>query len=101
MGEVSVEAMQSIELKVGSSTIRIDQTGVSISGTLINISGDASVSIDAPMTSVSGDATVSIQGGMVEINAGVALAKLHGPVVAESVICSSLPTFSVPVVSDQ
>ena len=68
MGEVSVEAMQSIELKVGSSTVRIDQTGVTISGTLINISGDASVSVDAPMTSVSGDATVSIQGGMVEIN---------------------------------
>jgi len=68
MGEVSVEAMQSIELKVGSSTVRIDQTGISISGTLINISGEASVSIDAPMTSVSGDAMVSIQGGIVEIN---------------------------------
>jgi type VI secretion system secreted protein VgrG len=68
MGKATVTAMQSIELIVGSSKVRIDQTGVSISGTLIDISGDASVSVGAPMVSVSGDATVSIDGGMVEIN---------------------------------
>ena len=68
MGKATVTAMQLIELKVGSSTVRIDQTGVSISGTLIKINGDAMVSVEAPMTKVSGDANVTIQGGMVEIN---------------------------------
>jgi type VI secretion system secreted protein VgrG len=67
-GKATVTAMQSIELIVGSSKVRIDQNGVSITGTLINISGTANVSVDAPMTSVSGDATMTIQGGLVEIN---------------------------------
>jgi len=68
MGKATITAMQSIELKVGSSKIRIDQNGVSITGLVINVSGDATVSIDAPMTSISGDATMTIKGGLVEIN---------------------------------
>jgi len=67
-GKATITAMQSIELKVGSSSILIDQTGITITGTLISISGNASVSVDAPMTSVSGDANLSLQGGLVEIN---------------------------------
>jgi type VI secretion system secreted protein VgrG len=68
MGKATVTAMQSIELTVGSNSIRIDQTGITIKGILISVSGDASVSVDAPMTSVSGDATMTITGGLVEIN---------------------------------
>ena len=67
-GKATVTAMQSIELTVGSNSIRIDQTGVTINGLLISVNGTASVSIGAPMTSVSGDATVTISGGLVEIN---------------------------------
>jgi type VI secretion system secreted protein VgrG len=67
-GKATVTAMQSIELKVGSSSIRIDQNGITIKGLLISIEGSGSVSVDAPMTSVSGDATVTIKGGLVEIN---------------------------------
>jgi type VI secretion system secreted protein VgrG len=67
-GKATVTAMQSIELTVGSNSIRIDQTGVTINGLLISVNGTGSVSIGAPMTSVSGDATVSITGGLVEIN---------------------------------
>jgi type VI secretion system secreted protein VgrG len=68
MGKATVTAMQSIELTVGSNSIRIDQTGITIKGILISVSGEASVSVDAPMTSVSGDATMTITGGLVEIN---------------------------------
>lgn len=68
MGKATITALRSIELKVGSSRILIDQNGVSISGLLIKITGDASVSIDAPMTSATGDATMTIKGGLVEIN---------------------------------
>ncbi|HEX4366307.1 MAG TPA: type VI secretion system tip protein TssI/VgrG [Rhodopila sp.] len=67
-GKATVTAMQSIELTVGSNSIRIDQTGVTINGMLISVNGTASISLDAPMTSVSGDATVTITGGLVEIN---------------------------------
>jgi type VI secretion system secreted protein VgrG len=68
MGKAVVTAMQSIELRVGNSSIVIDQSGVTINGMVISVNGDASVSVGAPMTSVSGDATVTIQGGLVEIN---------------------------------
>ena len=68
MGKAVVTALQSIELRVGESSIVIDQSGVTINGMLISINGDASVSVGAPMTSVSGEATVTIQGGLVEIN---------------------------------
>jgi type VI secretion system secreted protein VgrG len=68
LGKATVTAMQSIELKVGSNSIRIDQSGITITGLVVSISGDASVSVDAPMTSVSGDAMVTIKGGLVEIN---------------------------------
>ena len=68
LGNASVTAMQSIELRVGSSLIRIDQTGITISGTMIQINGSAMTDIQAPMVSVSGDASTVINGGMVEIN---------------------------------
>jgi type VI secretion system secreted protein VgrG len=67
-GKATITAMQSIELIVGSSSIRIDQNGVTVKGMLINVDADASVSIDAPMVSVSGDATTTITGGLVKIN---------------------------------
>jgi type VI secretion system secreted protein VgrG len=67
-GKATVTAMQSIELTVGSNSIRIDQTGITLNGIIISVMGVASVSIDAPMTSLSGDATVAITGGLVEIN---------------------------------
>jgi type VI secretion system secreted protein VgrG len=68
LGKATVTAMQSIELIVGSSKIRIDQNGVSISGNVISVSGGTSVSIGAPTTSISGDETMTIHGGVVEIN---------------------------------
>jgi len=67
-GKATITAMQSIELKVGSSSILIDQTGITISGTLISINGTASLSAGAPLVSVNADANLSLQGGLVEIN---------------------------------
>ncbi len=68
LGKITVTALQSIELTVGSSKVRIDQSGVSISGMAITITGDGSVAVDAPLITITADATVAIQGGMVEIN---------------------------------
>jgi len=53
MGSQTTEAMQSITLKVGPSSIVIDPTGVTIKGSMIQIEGDA---------------TLTLQGGMIMIN---------------------------------
>jgi type VI secretion system secreted protein VgrG len=60
-GSASTEAMQSITLKVGSSSVTIDQTGVTIKGMKITIDGSL-------QTQVQGGAMVQVKGGIVQIN---------------------------------
>jgi type VI secretion system secreted protein VgrG len=67
-GKISVEAMQGIELKCGSNSVVLDQTGITIKGLKIALTGDMQVDIKGAMTTVNGDATVTIKGGMVMIN---------------------------------
>ena len=68
LGTVTIEAMQSITLKVGQSSIVIDQMGVQIKGMKIGL--DAKLQLDAKglMTNVKGDAMVMIKGGITMIN---------------------------------
>jgi type VI secretion system secreted protein VgrG len=61
MGASSTTAMQYIELKVGENSIVIDQTGVTIKGTMITIEGQA-------ITQVKGDGLLILKGGLVMIN---------------------------------
>ncbi len=61
LGKIESEAMQSIELKVGGSSIKIDQMGVTIKGMMIQIEGDL-------MTQVKGDAMLTLKGGITMIN---------------------------------
>jgi type VI secretion system secreted protein VgrG len=68
LGKQEVEAMQSIELKVGSSSIKIDQTGVTIKGTLVKIEGTAMLEGKSPMTTVKGDGMLTLKGGVTMIN---------------------------------
>lgn len=68
LGKSTTEAMQSIELKVGQSSIRIDQMGVTIKGMMIKIEGQAMVQIKAPMTQVNGDGMLILKGGITLIN---------------------------------
>jgi len=67
LGKSSTEAMQSIELKVGANSIKIDQTGVTISGIMVKIEGQAMTQVKAPMTQVSGDAMLTLKGGITMI----------------------------------
>lgn len=67
-GKSETEAMQSILLKVGESSILIDNSGVTIKGMQIKIEGSAMIESKAPMNTLKGDATVTIKGGMVFIN---------------------------------
>ena len=68
MGKITTEAAQSIELKVGGSSIKIDPTSITLKAAMITIKGDASVDVKAPMTTVKGDATLILKGGMTMIN---------------------------------
>ncbi len=67
-GQSTVEAMQSITLKVGSSSIVIDQKGVTIKGMMISIEGTAKLDAKSPMTTVNGDGMLTLKGGVTMIN---------------------------------
>lgn len=60
--------MQSIEMKVGESSIKVDQTGVTIKGLMVKIEGTAKAEMKAPMTTVTGDAMLTAKGGITMIN---------------------------------
>ncbi len=68
LGKIAEEAMQAIELKVGQSSIKIDQTGVTIKGMMISIEGQIKTDIKGTMTTVAGDAMLTVKGGVVMIN---------------------------------
>jgi type VI secretion system secreted protein VgrG len=68
LGKSETEALQSIELKVGQSSIKLDQTGVTIQGMLISIEGQVQTEVKGLMTTVKGDAMLTAKGGITMIN---------------------------------
>jgi type VI secretion system secreted protein VgrG len=67
MGQVTIEAMQGIELKVGMNSIKIDMEGVTISGMMISVSGQVQTQVSGLMTQVSGSAMTQISGAITMI----------------------------------
>ena len=68
LGKSETEAMQSITLKVGANSIKIDQMGITLDGIMINFKGQAMIKSQAPMQQMNGDAVVMIKGGITMIN---------------------------------
>jgi type VI secretion system secreted protein VgrG len=68
LGKISEEAMQSIELKVGQSSILINQMGVTIKGMMISIEGQIQVQVKGVMVQVNADAMLILKGGITMIN---------------------------------
>jgi type VI secretion system secreted protein VgrG len=68
LGSSSTEAMQSIELKVGQSSVKVDQMGVTISGMMIKIEGQVQTQVKGLMTQINGDGMLQMQGGITMIN---------------------------------
>jgi type VI secretion system secreted protein VgrG len=68
LGKQDVEAMQSIELKVGQSSVKLDQMGVTIKGMMIKVEGQIMVDVKGLMTTVKGDAMLVLKGGITMIN---------------------------------
>jgi type VI secretion system secreted protein VgrG len=68
LGKVTVTAMQEIMLKVGGNSIKIDQSGITIKGIMVNIQGTATADIKSPLTTVKADAVLTLSGGVTMIN---------------------------------
>ncbi|MDB5512259.1 MAG: type secretion system Vgr family protein [Enterovirga sp.] len=68
LGKVEIEAMQSIELKVGQSSVKLDQMGVTVKGMMIKIEGQMMTEMKGLMTDVKGTAMLTVTGGIVMIN---------------------------------
>lgn len=68
LGKVTEEAMKAIELKVGQSSVKIDQSGVTIKGMTIKIQGQVKTEVKGTMTDVKGDAMLTVKGGVTMIN---------------------------------
>lgn len=73
-GKITYEAAQSIEFKVGGSTIQMDPGSITLKSPTIKVEGQGQVEITAPQTKVEGKAMVEVKGAM---------AKLEGQGMAE------------------
>lgn len=67
-GKNTTEAAQSILLKVGGSSIKIEPAAITLKSVQINIQGDASLDLKAPMTSCEGSGMLTLKGGLTQIN---------------------------------
>lgn len=68
LGKSEHQALQSIELKVGQSSVKLDQMGVTIKGMMINIEGTLQVQVKGLITQVNADAVLVCKGGITMIN---------------------------------
>jgi type VI secretion system secreted protein VgrG len=68
MGKSETEAMQSIELKVGQNSVKIDQQGVTISALKVAITGQTQAEFGGLMTTVKADGILTVQGSLTKIN---------------------------------
>ena len=66
-GNITVEALQKIELKVGQNSLVIDQKGVTIKGMMIAVEGTVKTDVKGLMTSVAGTAMLDVKGALVKI----------------------------------
>jgi type VI secretion system secreted protein VgrG len=67
-GTSSLEAAQSITLKVGSSSIKIEPGSITLQASAIKLQGQAQIQAQASIIQVNADGTLKLQGGVVNIN---------------------------------
>lgn len=68
LGKIEMTAKVEILLTVGGSSIKIDNSGVTIKGPMIKIEGSGMVEAKSPMTTVKGDGMLTLKGGLTLIN---------------------------------
>lgn len=67
-GKAVIEAKQSIELKVGQSSVLIGPSGITLKGPMIKLQGQNAVQVKGSIAQIEGSGTVKIKGGLVGIN---------------------------------
>lgn len=67
LGKSSTEAMQSIVLKVGQSSLTVDNMGVTIKGMVIKVEGEIMTEVKGVITKLSADALLQVKGGITMI----------------------------------
>jgi type VI secretion system secreted protein VgrG len=67
-GMITIEAGQKIQLKVGGSSITIDNTGITIKAPQVTVKADGKIEVDAPLTKVSGSGMLTLKGGITMIH---------------------------------
>lgn len=77
---LTLESMQSIELKVGGNKITLSTSGISINGTMIKIEGSGSAEMKAAMVKVEGSGTVEMKGAMATIS-GSGMTQVSGGII--------------------
>jgi type VI secretion system secreted protein VgrG len=68
LGQVTVEAMQSITLKVGQSTVTLDPSGVTIKGLTLQFEGTATAALKAPITQINASGMMKATAGIMMLN---------------------------------
>ena len=68
LGKITYEAMQSIEFKVGTNSIKIDQMGVTINGMMVKIEAKTMAEFKGLTTKVESQIMTEVKGTMVQVN---------------------------------
>lgn len=68
MGASSTEALQSIELKVGGSSIKVDPTGVTIKGMMVKLEGSMLFEAKGLLAKMEASGMLKLQGSITMIN---------------------------------
>lgn len=66
-GRITIEALQSITLKVGQSSITIDQNGITIRGLLIDVEGALQTGVKGLRTEIKAAGLLQMGGGLTMI----------------------------------
>jgi type VI secretion system secreted protein VgrG len=67
-GKITMTAAMEIKLVVGGSSIKIDNSGVTIKGPIIKIHADGMAEMKSPMSTVKGTGMLTLKGGITMIN---------------------------------
>jgi type VI secretion system secreted protein VgrG len=76
-GGVVITSPQSIELKVGSNSIKIEPAGIKVKGIQVEVEGTATAKVTAKSTTVEGQITAEVKGKITNIT-GDAMLKARG-----------------------
>jgi type VI secretion system secreted protein VgrG len=80
LGKIATEAMQSIELKVGQNSIKIDQMGITIAGLQIKLDAQLTAEIASQLsTKLASQLQTQVQGVMVQVS-GSAMTQVSGAI---------------------